>query len=325
MYMYSMPSDHGSGVLGSPAPPSTRSNVNYQSSNQEFHPQEQCSNTRANGTAGDESTLTYGHCSSSMPNKSGQCAKRVPCTSSLQKNSTLSVSKSGVGQPARKSSTDSDRLKCFSSVRALSSDGTPVTNVEVIPGAIDHQTVQHFHDGKLSRDTQSATTVGHINDKQQQDDERRVQIQTAAKEMPSTSTSSWPQDRYGTSFPRNLPREDQQQPIFNSPVTSTPMANVLNMLCGTEPMEATRFYEQGIMNLGSTCFLGSALQLLLGSELFCGLLHQLDAVRSHLYKGKLPTLCALGDLASKLSRRRKVSQPGGKSVSTALSITDNHV
>lgn len=61
-----------------------------------------------------------------------------------------------------------------------------------------------------------------------------------------------------------------------------------------------RFQEQGIQNLGSTCFLASAMQFLLGSSQFCWLMAQMGGVHSCLDKSKYPVICALGSLSNAL-------------------------
>lgn len=319
-HVHSMPSGQaecGSGVSGPPASSAPKSDFNYRNSRQDFHSRDEHSHSRPSVTAGSRCSVPYGHCNASIPSRGGLHAKRVPCTLS-QKGSPITENKSWGAQPARRSSTDSDRLKCFSTVRGLSSDGSPVTNVEVIPGAIDNQHIQCFPGDDLLGNALSAPSAGYICDRQQQGN-MGVPLQATPKDVASTSTCLRSHEQCKTSFSSELHQEGQQS-VFNSPVTSDRMADVLNTLCGTEPMEARRFYEQGIMNLGNTCFLGSAMQLLLGSELFCGLLHQLEAVRGQLHRGRLPTLCALGDLASKLSKRHEVNQPDGKSVSNSFSL-----
>ncbi|GMH40137.1 hypothetical protein BSKO_08041 [Bryopsis sp. KO-2023] len=101
--------------------------------------------------------------------------------------------------------------------------------------------------------------------------------------------------------------------VFVKPVVSKRAIEILTELCSSGIMTESRFLEQGITNLGNTCFLGSAVQLLLGSGLFCALLVRLAGVKDHLNDKRLPTLCALGQLARKLTERKGTDSTNAKS------------
>ncbi|CAD7697139.1 unnamed protein product [Ostreobium quekettii] len=102
---------------------------------------------------------------------------------------------------------------------------------------------------------------------------------------------------------------DDQEMLSRQP-QSPQVKDALKALCSdTFPGNGIRFYECGITNLGNTCFVGSALQLLLASRRFCWLLKQLSIVSHCLNPHMLPTLVGLGELAKGLTERGGQRKP----------------
>ncbi len=73
------------------------------------------------------------------------------------------------------------------------------------------------------------------------------------------------------------------------------------LLSDTMPNSNVRFREQGIRNLGNTCFLGSAMQFLLASSQFCSLMIEMKTARRFLDKYPFPVVCSMGSLANVLT------------------------
>jgi len=96
---------------------------------------------------------------------------------------------------------------------------------------------------------------------------------------------------------------------LNSWQTGTPTSQtkipwqLADLLMDKLPDTFVRFHQQGIQNLGSTCFLASAMQFLLGSSRFCWLMAQMGVAHRFLDGAKYPVVCALGSLSNALRIR----------------------
>jgi len=82
---------------------------------------------------------------------------------------------------------------------------------------------------------------------------------------------------------------------------------VAQLLDDSIPNTSIRFYRQGIQNLGSTCFLGSAMQFLLASPDFCCLVFRMGSAQRFLDAIRYPFICSMGQLAVALKPIPEVS------------------
>eukprot|EP00803_Ostreobium_quekettii_P011113 evm.model.scf_1023.4 EVM.evm.TU.scf_1023.4 scf_1023:31337-34852(+) len=92
--------------------------------------------------------------------------------------------------------------------------------------------------------------------------------------------------------------------LFRRPQSPSVTAALMDLCSNDFSGSGTRYHERGFTNLGNTCFVGSAFQLLLGSSRFCWLLKQLSIVCHCLHPRALPTLVGLGELAKGMAERR---------------------
>lgn len=114
--------------------------------------------------------------------------------------------------------------------------------------------------------------------------------------QPSTSGPSSKQ----IPFPVDRTPPVQQDSAFHE--------HLRNLLSEEIPKVSVRFQAQGIRNLGSTCFLASAIQFLLGCPEFCWLMIEMSAVRSSLDPASYPVIHALGSLAHSLQIKQSPQQ-----------------
>ena len=115
-----------------------------------------------------------------------------------------------------------------------------------------------------------------------------------------------PRSKFSCICPSDMPLEgaDAAADVNHASTATTPseVRRQLRVVLGDKmPKSTIRFREQGIRNLGNTCFLGSAMQFLLASPQFCSLMIEMKTAQRFLDKYLFPVVCSMGSLASVLT------------------------